>query len=97
MKKADTNIMHAKDGFVPIRLAIEKRYIEGVKFLLSIPCVDPTIKDFRGISPLNAAMQKENEIDLINIVQDYMVRYSYKNTFINTLLKHIFRRNIIYQ
>ncbi|KAG5891588.1 hypothetical protein JTB14_022253 [Gonioctena quinquepunctata] len=71
-RRADINKIHAKNGFVPLRFAIEKQYADAVKYLLKQPSLDPKIKDFMNVSPLSAAIQKESSKDIMDVIQKYM-------------------------
>ncbi|CAH1173836.1 unnamed protein product [Phaedon cochleariae] len=72
MHGADVNKIHDKNGFVPLRFAIEKERTDVVKFLLSLPYVDASIKDFMNVSPLLAAISKSTSEDITNVIQKYM-------------------------
>ncbi|XP_074038892.1 nuclear factor NF-kappa-B family member relish isoform X2 [Leptinotarsa decemlineata] len=71
-RKASINQIHPKNGFVPLRFAIEKQYSEAIKYLLSLPALDATIKDFTNVSPFSAALQKESPKEILDMVRKYM-------------------------
>lgn len=72
-KGANINEVHPKNGFVPLRSAIEKQHVAIVKYLLSLPKIVVTIEDFNNITPLTAAIQKECSKELKDIILKYMV------------------------
>lgn len=54
--KADVNKDHKKDGYTPLRMAVERSDVKMVKFLLNNTNADATIGDFRNILPITAAL-----------------------------------------
>ncbi|XP_056647921.1 nuclear factor NF-kappa-B p105 subunit-like isoform X1 [Diorhabda sublineata] len=71
-KKADVNKVHPKNGYVPLRLAIEKEYVNIVKFFLNLSNVNPLIKDFMNVSPLSAAISKTSCPEIVEAARDYV-------------------------
>nr|WMZ41593.1 relish-2 protein [Altica viridicyanea] len=71
-KGADVNKCHPKNGFVPLRFAIETKCTEIVKYLLSLNHIIPGIRDFQNVSPLSAAFIKEMPEELTEVVKSYM-------------------------
>lgn len=95
MKSADINQYNVKNGFTPLRFAIEKQYLDILKFVLSIPQLDPTIPDFNKTSPLTAALQRESSKEIMEVIEKYMVslRYFRQNYFF--ILRFYFRLRIV--
>lgn len=73
---ANINDVHPKNGFVPLRLAIENHHTHIVKYLLTLPNVSYSNEDFNGVAPLAAAMQKELPAEMKNLIVEFMVSNS---------------------
>ncbi|XP_050510448.1 nuclear factor NF-kappa-B p110 subunit isoform X2 [Diabrotica virgifera virgifera] len=71
-KNADVNKKQPKNGFVPLRIAIEKQHTDIIRYLLSLEQTDPTIKDFTNISPLVAGIMKTENEEIRRIIENYM-------------------------
>ncbi|CAH1977829.1 unnamed protein product [Acanthoscelides obtectus] len=69
-KHADVNKKHDKNGFVPLRFAVEKQHVEIVQYLLDLNGVDPEIQDFCNKTAIDAAMTKNAE--LAEVMKDYI-------------------------
>lgn len=69
-KGADINTVNDKNGFVPLRCAIEKQSYDITRYLLSLPDIQPLTTDFGNITPLQAGLQKSKPIS--DLVQNYM-------------------------
>ncbi|XP_072391464.1 nuclear factor NF-kappa-B p110 subunit isoform X1 [Diabrotica undecimpunctata] len=72
LKNADVNKKQQKNGFVPLRIAIEKEHLDIVRYLLSLEQTDVNIKDFTNISPLVAGITKTDNEEIRNVFENYM-------------------------
>lgn len=90
-KGANINEIHPKNGYVPLRTAIEKQHTAIVKYLLTLKDISTIVKDFAGLDPLTAAVHKEISSELREAVEKYMVseftQILYKVCDKNELLK----------
>lgn len=74
---ANLNKRHQKNGFTPLRIAIENQYAEAIKFILENPGFDVASQtDFQNISPFQAANLKPCSQDVMDIINKYMVRFA---------------------
>nr|CAI5858697.1 unnamed protein product [Callosobruchus analis] len=72
-RHADLNKQHDKNGFVPLRYAVEKQYFKAVEYLLKLKGVDATIRDFTNdVSPIIAAFTKTDNPDIAEVMRTYM-------------------------
>lgn len=69
---ADINHTHKKSGFTPLRFAIERQAFDMINYILQHADVNPAIEDFAGVTPLQAAMTKDNS-EIKNLVSEFMV------------------------
>lgn len=69
---ADINKQHKKNGYTPLRLAIEKQNIDIIRYILQHDKLNPMIEDFQDINPLQAALKKNNS-ELIVLITEFMV------------------------
>lgn len=69
---ADINHVHKKSGYTPLRFAIEKQIPDMISYILQHKDVNPSIEDFGGVTPLQAAMAKENS-EVKALISDFMV------------------------
>nr|CAH7720625.1 unnamed protein product [Callosobruchus chinensis] len=70
---ANINKQHDKNGFVPLRYAIEKQYVKGVDYLLKLKGVDATIPDFTdNVSPVIAAFTRTDNLEIAEMMRSYM-------------------------
>lgn len=77
LKGTNINQYNVKNGFTPLRFAIEKQYLDILKYILSMPQLDPTISDFNKTSPLAAAFQRESSKEIMEVIEKYMVSLIY--------------------
>lgn len=75
------NKRHKKDGFTPLRMAIERADVKMVRFLLQSMNVDVTIGDFGGNLPITAAeiLKKIDSVEtrqIFTLLEEYMVKVS---------------------
>lgn len=73
-KGANINEVHPKNGYVPLRTAIEKQHTAIVNYLLALKSIATGVKDFADVDPLTAAIHKEISSELRDIIEKYMVR-----------------------
>lgn len=71
-KGADINKQHKKQGYTPLRLAIERQNIDMIKYILYNLNTDPLIEDFQGLNPLQVALVKCSGV-VYKLVSDYVV------------------------
>lgn len=86
MKGAKINQFNVKNGFTPLRLAIEKQHVDILKYILSIPHLDATIQDFSNTSPLAAAFNRDCSKEITEIIEKFMVSLTYSCEEIHLLL-----------
>lgn len=79
---ADVNKSNKKNGFTPLRIAVEVGHLRTVQCLLRHPNIDVNIPDFSGITPIYAAKCKceadtnnNNATQIYLILKKYMVKY----------------------
>ncbi|CAG9859358.1 unnamed protein product [Phyllotreta striolata] len=75
-KGADINKIHPKNGYTPLRLAIEKGHADIVSYLLSLDSINIYIKDFQNVSPWEAAFDKDIEEGVSRAVRSYMSEHN---------------------
>lgn len=69
---ADINKQHKKNGYTPLRFAIEKQNVDIVKYILQHKDLQALVEDFQDINPLQAAINKDNS-ELVDVITQYMV------------------------
>ncbi|KAJ8958305.1 hypothetical protein NQ318_017451 [Aromia moschata] len=69
---ADINKRNLKTGFAPLRVAIEKQHLDIIKYIMWVPKMDPMTEDFRNISPLRAAHNRECSKEILEVIERYM-------------------------
>ncbi|XP_018565825.1 nuclear factor NF-kappa-B p110 subunit isoform X2 [Anoplophora glabripennis] len=76
MKGANINQYSDKNGFTALRLAIEKQHLDILKYILSIPHLDPKILDFNDTSPLAAAFHRNCSKEITEVIEKYMADHN---------------------
>lgn len=59
-KNVDINKIHPKNGFVPVRIAINDEKVDIFKFFLTLENINLHIEDFMGLPPLTVALLSSN-------------------------------------
>lgn len=77
---ADINKSHKKDGFTPLRMAVDKSDLRMVKFLLGRSDIDVVKPDFNDIMPINAAeilknTQGSQAKEVYLVLEEFMVSF----------------------
>ncbi|XP_063906696.1 nuclear factor NF-kappa-B p105 subunit isoform X2 [Zophobas morio] len=75
---ADINKQHKKNGYTPLRFAIEKQNVDIVKYILQHKDLQALVEDFQDINPLQAAINKDNS-ELVDVITQYMKQNNYVN------------------
>ncbi|XP_056649185.1 nuclear factor NF-kappa-B p110 subunit-like [Diorhabda sublineata] len=70
-KSADINKICPKNGYVPIRMAINGQTVDIFEYFLTLENINLNIKDFIGIPPLTAALVSTNS-EIRSAAQKYM-------------------------
>ncbi|XP_076250136.1 nuclear factor NF-kappa-B family member relish isoform X2 [Rhynchophorus ferrugineus] len=70
---ADINKKHKKNGYTPLRIALENQFADMVAFILEHRNFDLHLQnDFGNISPFQVAASKELSDDIKKIIQNYL-------------------------
>ncbi|ENN73875.1 hypothetical protein YQE_09529, partial [Dendroctonus ponderosae] len=69
---ADVNKKHHKNGFTPLRHAIEMQYVEAIQLLLLHPMLDIGAQtDFQGLSPFQFAIMNSSSKEVMEIINKF--------------------------
>lgn len=75
---ADVNRKHKKNGYTPLRVALENQLPDMVSIILEHRNFNIHLQnDFGNISPFQAAASKEPNDEIKKIIQTYLVRSCY--------------------
>ncbi|XP_060525555.1 nuclear factor NF-kappa-B p110 subunit isoform X2 [Cylas formicarius] len=73
VKGANVNRKHGKNGFTPLRVAVENQYISALAYLLGLPQLNIHEQDdFQNVSPLMAANAKDSK-DIVELFSKVMM------------------------
>ncbi|XP_048516880.1 nuclear factor NF-kappa-B p110 subunit isoform X3 [Dendroctonus ponderosae] len=71
---ADVNKKHHKNGFTPLRHAIEMQYVEAIQLLLLHPMLDIGAQtDFQGLSPFQFAIMNSSSKEVMEIINKFAI------------------------
>lgn len=72
---SDINKKHPKNGYTPLRIAVENHFVEAIKFILKHNQFDMEEQlDFQGLSPFQVANVKQPSEEIVTILNRYLVR-----------------------
>ncbi|KAK9881169.1 hypothetical protein WA026_014518 [Henosepilachna vigintioctopunctata] len=69
---ADVDYRHACNGFTPLRFAVENGYLEIINFILYQTNVNPKVRDFNELDPLQVALHGSTHPEIKHVVQKYI-------------------------
>ncbi|KAL1505521.1 hypothetical protein ABEB36_005069 [Hypothenemus hampei] len=72
---ADVNKKNAKNGFTPLRMAIENQFSDAINYFLNHPSFILSLQnDFKNLSPFEAAAYKQSNGDILQTISAYMIQ-----------------------